>query len=118
MKNIFVALFFTFLVSGCVTVGAKQSECEQKYSSFAQIVSCTKLAFANDSRASRNSEVKLYFLKGDQLVEKVNKGEISELDAKTEWQALYVQLKAEEAARRPKFTNCYSNGGNVNCTTY
>jgi len=118
MKRINTVIFcVVLLISGCATIGSRQNECERQHSSFEKIVACTKQAFANDPRAN-NDRIKLYFLKGDQLVEQINEGKITELDAKTEWQALYVQLRAQQRAERVRYTNCQAFGGNLNCTTY
>jgi len=76
-----------------------------------------------------NPEVKLYLLKAEQLSEKVQKGEISDLDARVELQTLFVNLRNQEAGRsaaaagaaaamRPKTTNCYPVGNTVQCNTY
>ena len=116
MNFLKVTIFFIFFLTGCATIGAKQSACEQKYSSFEKIVNCTKKSVSSDLQTN-NAMVKLYFLKGDQLVEKVKKGEMSELDARTEWQTLYVQLQAMEDSNKIKQTNCYATGNDLNCTT-
>ncbi len=118
------------ILTGCATVGKQQGLCEKQYSSFADIVRCTKQSLlAVRPNVINDPEIKLYFLKGDELSEKVNKGEISEVEAKVEWQALYVKLKAYEDARwdavianlnamTPKQTDCISGGSMTHCTTY
>ena len=75
-KLILLALIF---ISGCATnIAKKQLACEEQYSSFEQVVSCTKETFMKDKFAKVNDpEVKLYFLKGDQLIEKLKKKEIT-----------------------------------------
>ena len=134
MKKLhFIALTFLFLffLVGCATsMGKKQLACEEQYSSFEQVVSCTKDSFMKDKFAKVNDpSVKLYFLKGDQLVEKLNKKEITEIDARTEWQKLYVELKNQEenrssaaaaayGANKIKQTHCVPIGNSVSCTTY
>ena len=116
-------------MTGCVTVGKKQAECENQYSKFSEIVACTKEAFANDARAKSNPDFKIYILKGQQLAEKVESKEITDLDAKVEWQNLYVDLKnhqdskSEAAAARynatkPRTTTCTPVGNSVTCNSY
>lgn len=124
-------LILCLLATGCATttVGDNQAECENHYSAFAEIVACTKESFANDSTAKNDANFKLYILKGDQLAEKVRSKEISDLDAKVEWQKLYIELKnseeKEEAAAaakynaiKPRQTVCTPIGNSVTCNTY
>lgn len=122
-------LVFCLLISGCATVGKKQAECENQYSAFSEIVTCTKEAFANNARAKNNAGFKLYMLKGEQLAEKVKSKEITDLDAKVEWQRLYVDLKNNEGnesaaaaarynATKPRQTVCTPVGNSVSCNTY
>ncbi len=124
-----IALFvLAFYLGGCTTVGNYQAECEQKNSLFPDVVQCLKTSLASDSRMARNSRVKLYTLKADQLSQMVQKKEITEIDARVALQELYVRLKRDEdvevdgiLANMPKNTttrtNCYSIGNNINCTT-
>ena len=119
------------LISGCATpIMKKQSACEEQFSKFADVVSCTKETFMADPMArTKDPKVKLYFLKADLLVEKVKSGEISELEARTEWQNLFVELggkvNAESAAAaaaynatRPRQTNCRMVGNYMQCNSY
>lgn len=122
-------LILCVLITGCATVGKKQAECENQYSAFSEIVTCTKEAFAKNARAKNNADFKLYILKGEQLAEQVKFKEITDLDAKVEWQRLYVDLKNNEdnksgaaAARynatKPRQTVCTPVGNSVSCNTY
>ena len=119
------------LMAGCATpIMKKQLACEEQYAGFEDIVKCTKETFLSDPNArTKDPKVKLYFLKADQLVERLKKGEITETDAKTEWLSLYVELggkaSAESAAAaanynatRIKQTRCVPVGNTVQCTTY
>jgi hypothetical protein len=125
--KIFLILFA--LIAGCASVGKKQAECENQYSVFSEVVLCTKQAFANDARAKNSADFKLYILKGEQLAEKVKSREITDLDAKVEWQRLYVNLKNNEESRseaaaatynasKPRQTVCTPVGNSVSCRTY
>jgi len=122
-------LIICALIAGCASVGKKQAECENQYSVFSEVVTCTKVAFANDARAKNSADFKLYILKGEQLAEKVKSKEITDLDAKVEWQRLFVNLKNNEenqseaaAARynatKPRQTFCTPIGNSVTCRTY
>ena len=122
-------LILCLLFTGCATVGKKQAECENQYSAFSEIVTCTKQSFSNDARIKNNPDFKLYILKGEQLAEQVKSKEITELDAKVERQRLYVDLKNNEdhkssaaAARynatKPRQTVCTPVGNSVSCNTY
>jgi hypothetical protein len=62
-------------------------------------------------------------------LEQLTSGKITELDAKTEWQKLFVELKGKEdndqAQRmrnynenKPKQTHCVPVGNSISCTTY
>ena len=116
-------------MTGCATVGKKQAECETQYSKFSEIVACTEKSFANDARVKNNPDFKLYILKGQQLAEKVESKEITDLDARVEWQNLYVELKnhqdkkssaaaARYNATKPRQTVCTPVGNSVTCNTY
>lgn len=131
MKLITALMCLCYLVTGCATpIAKKQGACEDKFTVFADVVKCTKETFMSDPNARvKDPKVKLYFLKGDQLVEKLQKGEITELDARTEWQNLFVELSgkasAESAAAAARYnatrvrqTQCVPVGNTMNCTTY
>jgi len=92
------------------------------------MVSCLDSKIAQDGRLSRHPGVKLYMLKANQLSQQVQAGSISELDAKVELQALFVQLDNQNQAEvsrilantqmnQPTRTRCYTNNGVTNCTT-
>ena len=112
------------------SMGAKQGICEKQYTHFPDIVKCTKEVYSSSTFARNNDpQVKLYFLKGDELSEKVQNKQITDLEARTQWQALYVQLGAQTNAEssaaisnynaiRPRQTYCTPVGNTMNCTTY
>jgi len=83
------------LLTGCAPakmMSMKQTSCENQFSRFEDVVSCTKEAYKNDGMARENDKTKLYFLKGDQLVQKLKKGDITEADARAEWQQTLVDM--------------------------
>lgn len=94
MKRI-LAVGFASLLVGCAPariMSNKQESCESQYSNFEDVVSCTKKAYQNDPLARENQNTKLYFLKGDQLVQKLKKGDITEADARADWQQVLVDM--------------------------
>jgi hypothetical protein len=92
-KLILVAALF---MAGCANIGTKQAACEQQYEKFSEIVSCTKVAVAENRKWKNDASAKYYVLRGEQLVEDMNSGKITELSARTEWQKLFVELKQNE----------------------
>ena len=122
-KKFLLILSIGVLLSGCATVGSYQSQCEKQNAAFADVVTCLKTALAADWRPamSTDAKVKLYLLKADQLSQMVQKGEISELDARVKLQELYVHLKqiedTEEMATRPIRTECHESLGSIRCTS-
>jgi hypothetical protein len=130
MRALMIALM-TLLIAGCATpIMKKQLACEDQFSKFSELVNCTKESFMADPLArTKDPKVKLYFLKADLLVEQVKTGQISELEARTEWQNLFVELggkaTAESAAAAARYnatrvrqTNCVPVGNTMQCTTY
>ena len=79
-----------------LTVGQIQSGCEAMHESFSKMFYCTKQKMNEDEAMRNYAPMKLYLLKGEQLVSKINKGDITDIDAKVEWQELYVRLKSEQ----------------------
>jgi len=132
-KKIISASLLTVLTA-CTSVGNIQRDCEKQYSKFEDIVNCTKAALAGNSSAEKDASVKLYFLEAEQLIEKINKGVMTEGEAKLEWQRLFVNLKNKEESRRPVYiqnnnsqnytvprprqTVCTPMGNSVSCNTY
>jgi len=121
-------LILATALTSCATVEQKQATCESSYKEFSEVVSCTKKSMAQDIRMKSSSEGKLYILRGEQLAEKVKLGQMTELDARAEWQSLYVQLKANETQEtnraiqtynslRTKTTNCTAYGNTATCTS-
>jgi uncharacterized lipoprotein YajG len=117
------------MMTGCANIGTKQSACEQQYEKFAEIVSCTKGAIDENRKWKNDAQAKYYVLRGEQLVEEIRGGKITELDARTEWQKLFVELKQNEEmaggaraaaynATRPRQTNCRMVGNYMQCNSY
>jgi|SRR3989344_91680 len=123
MKHILVLTIVGVLV-GCASVGSYQEQCEKQHVAFSNMVLCLKTAISSNSRSAKDARVKLYLLKADQLSEQVQKGKISELDARVALQELYVVLKRDENTEqsianmsKSKTTRCTGFGNNVTCTT-
>ena len=121
-------IVLSILLTGCATVGQRQSECEVQHQAFEDIYLCTKLAMASDPRTKNSAAYKLYMLKGEQLSQQIREQQISEIDAKVEWQKLYLELKGLDDkhaaaaferynATRSRTTTCTPVGNSVTCNT-
>lgn len=132
-------------LSGCATTNVTnmQTECEAKTKTFPEMAACLKdtVAASHCSIEDRltlrkkclktkldENDIKLYLLKAEQLSLRVQKHEISDLDARVELQKLFVELgnqadlrgaaaAAAGAANRQRTTRCHDNGYGVTCTT-
>ena len=115
------------LLAGCATVGSYQTQCESRHAAFPDIVLCLKDALTSDRREPMSdAKVKLYILKADQLSQMVQKGELSDLDARVVLQELYVRLGRDEDTEisnilvnmpKTRTTDCTSFGNNIRCRT-
>ena len=88
MKKL-LTLGLVLFLTGCAPakmIAMKQTSCESQFSKFEDVVSCTKEAYKKDGMARDSENTKDYFLKGEELVQKLKKGEITEADARAEWQ--------------------------------
>jgi len=74
----------------------------QDHSDFSEMVLCLKTAIAEDRRPAMSSDarVKLYVLKAEQLRQQVQRGELTDLEARLALQELYVRLRQEENVER------------------
>lgn len=120
--NKITALFsiFLLLISGCASqkINTYQTECEKKTTTFAELTSCLQSALETQSSSflSDDSGLKLYVLKAEQLSQKIQKGEISEIDARVTLQELYVKLENEEKSRVRSINT--DTPQEKRCTTY
>ena len=72
--------------------------CEAIHSEFIYIFECIK---SDDStKKLKTDEVDLLFLKGEQIEEKINEGQLSSVDAKFEWKKLVFDIKQQLAESR------------------
>ena len=72
--------------------------CEAIHNEFIDIFECIK---SDDSTKNlKTDEVDLLFLKGEQLEEKINEGQLSSVDAKFEWKKLVFDIKQQLAESR------------------
>lgn len=87
-------------LAGCATSGAQlQRECEAHHPDFPGLFECTRASvYAKRADALSDPRVKLYLLKGEQLAGQVRDGQIKDIDARVEWQQLFVDLKAANDA--------------------
>ena len=72
--------------------------CEAIHSYFIDIFECIKSDIS--TKNLRTDEVDLLFLKGEQLEEKINEGQLSSIDAKFEWKKLVFDIKQKLAELR------------------
>tara|TARA_B110000259_G_C13663650_1_gene261365 strand:- start:29 stop:310 length:282 start_codon:yes stop_codon:yes gene_type:complete len=86
----------TVLLTACANVGQVQGECEAIYSKFKDIYNCSKPKLLETFKHSKDYQLlKLYLLEGEVLSEQIDKGEISDIEAKAKWQKLYLDLGAK-----------------------
>ena len=123
VMRISLVLITALLMVGCAPakmMSIKQSSCESQFTRFEDVVSCTKEAYKNDGMARENDNTKLYFLKGDQLVQKLKKGDITEADARAEWQQTLVDMTKGHGGGVPyqpyqRSRYCAPSGNGVVC---
>ena len=72
--------------------------CEVIHSEFIDIFECIKSD--ETTKNLKTDEVDLLFLKGEQLEEKINEGQLSSVDAKFEWKKLVFDIKQQLAESR------------------
>jgi len=105
MKFFLSLILFGFLTSCSTThkepvvvMDEAYLNCETIHSEFIDIFECIK---SDDSTKNlKTDEVDLLFLKGEQLEEKINKGQLSSVDAKFEWKKLVFDIKLQLAESR------------------
>ena len=105
MKFFLSIILFGFLTScssvhkePVVLMDEAYLNCEVIHSEFIDIFECIK---SDDSTKNlKTDEVDLLFLKGEQLEEKINEGQLSSVDAKFEWKKLVFDIKQQLAESR------------------
>ena len=105
LKYFFPAYFFGFLTS-CSTARKEPVDvideaylnCDSIHSDFIDIFECIKTDVSTKNLWTE--EVDLLFLKGEQLEEKINEGQLSSIDAKFEWKKLIFDIKQKLAESR------------------
>ncbi len=92
----FAKISCCLLLASCAATGTQmQAECEAKHRDFPAIFQCTYDAVVQrNPRILEDSRAKLYLLRGEQLAVAVLQQGMSSLDARVEWQRLYVELRA------------------------
>lgn len=113
---------------GCANVATVHSECERSSPSFPAAVACLESKIAQDGRLSGNADAKLYTLRARQLSQRVQAGQMSEIDARVELQRLVVEIDDKRKAlvfadddvptttRIRATANCVGGGGYATCT--
>lgn len=125
MKLLLLAMSIAGLV-GCTTVGSIQADCQKSTSTFGAMAQCIEIGISQQPRLAANPSVELYRLKARQLAQRVDTGQLSDLDARVELQQLFVSLKRQEddepmpAVPQQKATRSVCSpgaGGTINCVT-
>lgn len=121
------SLLLPLLLSACTTLGDYQATCEKRHQKFEEFASCFRSEVTSDSRGipAKDPRVKLLLLKTEQLSRMVSSGQMSDLDAKVEFQQIFVSLKSQAMAesndiqapirQAPVRTTCTTAGGVTNC---
>ena len=105
MKFFLSIILFGFLTScssahkePVVLMDEAYLNCEAIHTEFIDIFECIKSD--NSTKNLKVDEVALLFLKGEQLEEKINEGQLSSVDAKFEWKKLVFDIKQQLAESR------------------
>lgn len=90
IKTLAGTLALALLVSGCASTERKAVDislrCDQPNRPFHAFVFCTELTL---SGLMHEPKTRAYVLEGKLLLERVNKGELTEAAARREWQRVY-----------------------------
>jgi glycogen synthase len=96
-------VFASCLLAGCMFPyhGTTQTGCEESTQRFAEMEACLKQAVANayTAREQSSNDVKLYFIKADDVANRVRKDVISEFNGRIELRQLYVDLRLKTEVR-------------------
>jgi hypothetical protein len=81
--------------------GTTQTGCEESTQTFAQMEACLKNAVTSafTAREQNGNEVRLYFIKADDVAHRVRKDEISEFNGRIELRQLCVDLRLKTEVR-------------------
>lgn len=127
MRHI-AAIAIAATLTGCASITSLQAECEATNQAFPAAMSCLESKIAQDSRLSKSPDAKLYALRARQLSQRVQTGQLSELDARVELQRLSVEIDDKRKAlvfadddvpttsRSRATANCVGGGGYATCT--
>lgn len=96
MKYVIAAL--PLLLVGCAKVSDYQAGCEQRYSKLSDMATCLDISIKNDSRMATAPTPKMYVLAAKFLGQKVDSGEITDMQARMELQNLYINMQRQERA--------------------
>ncbi|MGD8203148.1 hypothetical protein [Pantoea sp. FN0305] len=98
MKKVFFLAAIS--LTGCAKISDYQTSCEQRFSRLSDVATCLDSSVKNDSRMSSAAEPKLYVLAARMLGQKVDNGEISDIQARIELQNFYISLQKQEQANQ------------------
>ena len=86
MKKIIIFFILTFVYGCWLSWENYKPSCEKKYSEFVDIYDCTKETLDENIPDWRDREhLRFFMLRGENLLERLNAGEISNEEAKYRW---------------------------------
>jgi len=94
MKYVIAAL--PLLLIGCAKVSDYQASCEQRYSKLSDVATCLDISIKNDYRMGTAATPKMYVLAAKFLGQKVDSGDITDMQARMELQNLYINMQRQE----------------------
>ena len=96
MKKMFIIAIFS--LAGCAKVSDYQASCEQQFTRLSEVASCMDGRVRSDSRMSTEPQPKMYVLAAKLLGQKVDSGEMSDLQARIALQNIYMNMQRQEQA--------------------
>ncbi|CAG75267.1 putative lipoprotein [Pectobacterium atrosepticum SCRI1043] len=95
MKYLFAII--PLMLTSCTTASELQSECEKRYVRLSDMATCLDYSIKEEPILSSTPWLKLYVLNAKLLGQKVDKGELKDLEARIELQNQYIAYKQQEA---------------------
>ncbi|MEQ9743809.1 hypothetical protein ABRQ05_05815 [Pectobacterium actinidiae] len=93
----YLVAIIPLMLTACTTTSQLQSECEKRYTRLSDMANCLDYSIKEDQILSSVPWVKLYVLNAKVLGQKVDKGELNDLEARIELQNQYIAFKQKEA---------------------
>ncbi|MCC6209523.1 MAG: hypothetical protein IT513_00620 [Burkholderiales bacterium] len=99
---------FSLVLASCLLAGCgyeyhrpTQTGCEESTQTFAEMEGCLKKAVASayTAREQASPDVRLYYIKADDVAQRVRKDLVSEFNGRVELRQLYVDLRLKTEGR-------------------